>query len=88
MLPTLGRESGFVVKNIQASFLSTATLGDILDVTTTILTLKHTSLTLLQEIWRDDRKLFSMKVVLVYINRGKPCRIPQKFKTLFTENHA
>jgi len=83
ILPTLSKESGFVVRDIKASFLSTATLGDMLHVTTSIMTLKNSSLILLQEVWKDDCKLFSMEIVLVYIDRGKPCRIPEQFRDIF-----
>jgi len=83
MMPTLGKESGFVVRNIQASFLSTSTLGDLLNVTTKILTLKNSSIVLLQEVWKDAEKLFSMEIVLVYIDKGKPCRIPEVFRNVF-----
>ena len=84
MMPTLGETSGFVVRNINANFLATSTLGDMLEVTTKLLTLKSSSLVLLQEVWREKVKLFSMEIVLVYIEEGKPSRIPTLFKEIFT----
>jgi len=81
--PTLGDKRGFVVRDIKASFLATSTLGDILDVTTKILTLKNSSLVLLQEVWKEEVKVFIMEVVLVYIDKGKPCRIPEEFRDIF-----
>lgn len=81
--PTLGESSGFVVKDIKASFLATASLGDMLEVSTSILKLKNSSIILLQEVWKDKNKLFSMEVVLVYIDKGKPCRIPEVFREVF-----
>ncbi len=83
MSPTLGDNSGFVVRNISANFLATAGLGDMLNVTTKLLTHKRSSLVLLQEVWRDGLKLFSMEVVLVYLEEGKPCRIPEVFSKIF-----
>ena len=83
MIPSLSDSSGFVVRDIKASFLATSTLGDILDVTSKILTLKSSSLVLLQEVWKEDVKVFSMEVVLVYVDKGKPCRIPEVFKEIF-----
>ena len=83
MIPSLSDSSGFVVRDIKASFLATSTLGDILDVTSKILTLKSSSLVLLQEVWKEDVKVFSMEVVLVYVDKGKPCRIPDVFKEIF-----
>ena len=83
MMPTLGEESGFVVRNITADFLATSTLGEMLNVTTRLKTLKSSSLGLIQEIWRGDVKLFSMEVVLVYVSKGKPTRIPEVFRDIF-----
>jgi acyl-CoA thioester hydrolase len=83
MIPAQGNNSGFVVRNITASFLATSTLGDTLDVTSKILTLKSSSLVLLQEVWKEELKVFSMEVVLVYVDKEKPCRIPEVFKEIF-----
>jgi acyl-CoA thioester hydrolase len=83
LMPSLGDKSGFVVRDIKASFLATSTLGDTLDVTSKILTLKSTSLVLLQEVWKEEVKVFSMEIVLVYVDKGKPCRIPEVFKEIF-----
>ena len=84
MMPTLDAESGFVVRKLSADFLATSTLGDMLTVTTRLLTLKSSSLVLLQEIWKEESKVFSMEVVLVYIDKGKPYRIPEQFRNTFT----
>ena len=83
MTPTLGEDSGFVVRNISANFLATATLGDMLNVTSKLLSLKSSSLVLIQEVWKDKIKVFSMEVVLVYVNKGKPSRIPEIFRDTF-----
>lgn len=83
MMPSEGKDSGFVVRDLKASFLSTSTLGDMLEVTSKILKLKNSSMVLLQEIYKDELKVFSMEVILVYTDKGKPCRIPEKFKTIF-----
>jgi len=85
MMPGSDSHYGFVVRNIKASFLATSTLGDMLEVTTKILTLKNSSIVLLQEIFKNKKKIFSMEVVLVYIEEGKPCRIAERFKEVFSE---
>ncbi len=85
MKPLENHTSGFVVRNIKADFLATSTLGDILTVTSKILTLKSSSLILLQEVWKEEIKVFSMEILLVYIDRGKPRRIPDDFKEIFAE---
>jgi len=82
--PTLGDSSGFVVRNLKAEYLATSTLGDLLEVTSKILTIKNSSLILLQEVWKGKLKIFSMEVVLVYLDNNKPSRIPKIFRDIFT----
>ena len=83
MMPGEGSDSGFVVRNINADFLATSSLGDMLEVTSKILTQRSSSMILLQEIFREDTRVFSMEVTLVYIENGRPKRIPEKFQTIF-----
>lgn len=83
MIPSQSDTSGFVVRNLNANFLATSKLGDMLNVTSKIVTLKNSSLTLLQEVWKADLKVFSMEVVLVYVDKGKPSRIPKVFSEVF-----
>ncbi len=83
MIPSVGEKSGFVVRDIKAAFLATSTLGDLLEVKSRVLTLKRSSMVLLQEIFKEDILIFSMEVVLVYMCEGKPTRIPEHFITLF-----
>jgi acyl-CoA thioester hydrolase len=58
-----------------------------LRVDTKIVTTKSSSITLLQEVWNEELKLFSMDILLVYVDSGKIRRIPEEFKKLF-ENIA
>lgn len=83
MQPTLGERSGFVVRDIKASYLATAKLGDMLEVNSSIIKIKNSSLVLLQEVYKEEVKIFTMEVVLVYINEGQPCRIPEIFRDIF-----
>ncbi|SFV59350.1 4-hydroxybenzoyl-CoA thioesterase family active site [hydrothermal vent metagenome] len=83
MMPGEGSKSGFVVRNIKAGFLATSTLGDMLEVTSTILSQKSSSMVLLQEIFKEDTRVFSMEVTLVYIENGRPRRIPDRFQVIF-----
>ena len=85
LIPSNDDKSGFVVKDIKASFIASASLGDLLDVKTKILTLKNTSLVLLQEIYKDEKMIFSMEILLVYVDiqRAKPSRIPKIFVDMF-----
>jgi len=84
MMPTLGKESGFVVRDLKANFLATSTLGDMLEVKTKVLTIKSSSIVLLQEVWKEDVKVFFMEIVLVYVDKGRPCRIPDIFREIFS----
>jgi len=83
MMPGEGSDSGFVVRDIKASFLATASLGDMVDVTTTLLSMRASSIVLHQVIFRDDIKIFDMEILLVYIKRGKAVRIPTIYRDFF-----
>ena len=84
MMPTEDEESGFVVKHIEADFKGSAKLGDALHVQTKVISLKRSSALLLQEVFKEEQILFSMKVQLVYMAKGRISRIPEKFIPLFT----
>lgn len=83
LYPFEGERSGFVVRNIDADFLATSKLGDLLEVKTHTIQIKHSYTVLLQEIFKESTKIFSMKVTLVYLAEGKPARIPVLFKEIF-----
>ena len=90
MMPGEGDRYGFVVRKINADFLGSAVLGDMLEVKTSIIDATKSSITLLQEITRAEQKLFSMEVLLVYIEAGKPRRIPEDLLNILQElnDHA
>ena len=63
----------FVVKNIIADYLSPAHFGDKLVIYTTLIGLKRASMTLKQEILRDNKKIFDCNVRVALLNcSGKP----------------
>jgi acyl-CoA thioester hydrolase len=71
----------FVAKHIDADYIKSAKFGDILEVETTLIEMKNASFTFLQEVFRGEEKLFSMKIVLVYIDfTGKMMKIPSSEK--------
>ena len=74
--PTDGKNSGFVVRNINANFLGMAYLGDILEVSTQLVKKKSTSIILKQSIFSKKEKIFEMDILLVFVREGKPTRIP------------
>ena len=83
--PHQGDGSGFVVRDIHASFFSPAILGELLEVRSKVLKTKRTSLVLEQEIFKEKKRIFRMEIVLVYLAAGKPSRIPEHFLTLFSQ---
>lgn len=71
----------FVAKHIEADYLKSAKFGDILEIKTTLLQIKNASFSLLQQVFRDDEKVFEMKIDLVYIDfEGKMAKIPPEEK--------
>lgn len=85
--PLQGKARGFIVRDLQADFLATATLGDRLEVRSKILSSKRSSMILSQEVWKQELKIFSMTIRLVYVEEGKPLRIPSQYQKMF-ENLA
>lgn len=75
----------FVAKHIEADYLKSAKLGDLLDVKTSLLEMKNASFTLLQEVFREGVKLFEMRVVLVHTDfNEKMTKIPESEKAFLS----
>lgn len=67
----------FVAKHIEADYLKSAKFGDLLEVKTTLIQIKNASFSLLQQIFREDEKVFEMKIDLVYLDfEGNMSKIP------------
>ncbi len=73
----------FVVKRLEADYKKPAKLGDLLEVKHEIIGIKNTSLTLKQNVWLEETKLFEMISVLVFVIDGKPAKISEKTKEFF-----
>ncbi len=70
------KDSFFVARDLQATFLKSATLGELLEVTTSKESINKISMILLQEVWNEKKeKIFSMRIKLVHIKNGKPSKI-------------
>jgi len=77
------KDSHFVVKKIVANFIASAKLGDMLEVQTKLIEIKSASLILLQTVYKEEKKLFEMEVVLAHIGfDGKVKRIDGEIKHL------
>ena len=83
MMPENGEASGFIVRSLKSDFLASASLGDLLEVKSRIITLKKSTVILQQDIYKAEEKVFSMEIRLAYISEGRVSRIPDDFRTLF-----
>ena len=84
LTPMVNETEFFVVKNVNADFLSSAKLGDELEVKTSVKELRRTNVILLQEIFLGEALIFSMLATVVYLENGKIAKIPQIYKDLFS----
>jgi acyl-CoA thioester hydrolase len=69
---------GFVVRALQADYLSPARLDDALEVITTVDSLRRASIAFRQRVMRGADRLFEAHVVLAFVdwNRHKPAPLP------------
>jgi acyl-CoA thioester hydrolase len=73
----------FVAKRIEADYIASAKLGDLLEVRTELLDMKGASFVLKQTITKEEKKIFELVISLVYIDfQGRPKRIDQEVKQL------
>ncbi|MGP1562120.1 MAG: YbgC/FadM family acyl-CoA thioesterase [Helicobacteraceae bacterium] len=66
----------FMLIEAACKFVKAAFLGDMLEVKTTLATLKNASLVLRQEIFRNGELIFSADLKLAFIKENKPAKIP------------
>ena len=70
----------FVVHALEANYHASGKLDDMLNVTVSVKEKKNTSVTMEQEILTAGKKLFSLTIRIVCVNREmKPTRIPFSF---------
>jgi len=75
--------SFFVVTHIDAKFIKPALLGDILNIETTLLETKPASLSMSQNIFRDDKLIFKAIIKVAYLKDRKPSKIPLDILDIF-----
>ena len=76
----------FVAKKLEADYISSAKFGDELEVTTTLKEMRNASFELLQVIFKDDKKIFELKIVLAYLSHeSRPQKITPAVKELLLE---
>ena len=82
----LHRDEGilFVVRRIEIDYLAPGRLDDALEVRTEVIAIGGASVTLQQNIWRNDVQLVASRVVLVCIGSdGKALRVPLTAREAF-----
>lgn len=72
----------FVVRHLEADFKASATLGDIIEVKSKVLSIGGASLKIKQDIFRDNTLLFSMTGKYAYVVEGKPAKISERAKDM------
>jgi acyl-CoA thioester hydrolase len=73
----------FVARKIIADYFMPSKLGDLLYIKNELLEMKAASFTLLQTIYKDEKKIFKLEITLVYITfDGKPQRLDKSNKEL------
>ncbi|MCX6076868.1 MAG: YbgC/FadM family acyl-CoA thioesterase [Campylobacterales bacterium] len=73
----------FVARKVMADFFSSAKLGDLLDIKSTLLKMNGASFVLLQTIHKEDEKIFELQITLAYITfEGRPQKINAHTKEL------
>jgi len=76
---------GYVVKELNAKYLSSAKLGDIIEIKTFVKKIKKASLEIHQEIFKKNQKIFEIDLNLAYLKNGKISKIPQHHLKLLNE---
>ncbi|MDR2791110.1 MAG: YbgC/FadM family acyl-CoA thioesterase [Campylobacteraceae bacterium] len=76
----------FVVKKIEAEYFKPACLGDLIEIWTEVLELKGASVNILHNIYRNGEKLFSAKILVVFVKDFKPVRLTDDMKDFFSRH--
>ncbi len=75
----------FAVRKVEAEYIQPARFEDVLEVRTTLDSLRPARMVMAQEVWRGDVLLFTAKVQIVCIGAGgKPTRLPAELRLLQT----
>lgn len=77
---------GFVVRHLDANYTAMVKLDDLLTVQTFVTAMKNSSFVMAQEIFCQNKTVFSMDVTIVCIDQaGKPVRIPDLLREKFKD---
>ena len=76
---------GYIVKELNAKYIKSAKLADLLEIKTFVKDIKNASINLHQEIYKENEKIFEIDLSLVYIKNGKISKIPQNHLEILNE---
>ena len=82
----LQQKLGFVVRKVEMDNLASAKLDDLLEVTSSIITLKRASLIFQQQITNQAKQVLctaTVRVACVDFSQNKPCAIPESILGAF-----
>jgi acyl-CoA thioester hydrolase len=76
----------FAVARVEADYLVPARFDDMLEVRTDLVAISGVRITLAQDVWRGDQRLFGSIVTLVALTgEGRPVRLPQALRARLTQ---
>ncbi len=78
-------KEGFVVTSLNAKYIKSAKLGEIIEIKTKVIQIKKASVKLLQEIFKKDEKIFTLEVNLAYMKENKISKIPPQHIKILNE---
>lgn len=81
--------AAFVVRRMTIDFLRPARMDDLLEVETRVKEMGGASVTLLQTIVGDGRRIFEAEVTVVLVSvSGKPLRLSDRLRAAFSQHQA
>ena len=76
---------GYIVTDLKAKYITPAKLGDLIEIKTKVLGYTKIRVNILQEIYKDGKKIFELKVTVAYIKNSKLSKIPQSHIKILNE---
>jgi len=81
-------EGHFLVRSANCKFISPATLGDELEVTSCVTEIKGASFSMTQKVFKDEKELFSVDLNIAYVGGGRPKKIPKEVRDLIQKKFS
>ena len=78
-------KEGFVVTELHSKFIASAKLADIIEVKTKVKKISKVSVILFQEIFKEDKLIYTQEVKLAFLKNNKISKIPEKYIKILNE---